>query len=338
MFSKVNHDLLRPLGKYIGVNPISDDARSEEENFTPLIIRLKEDSYSDAQAAEDSSSLQESQSDANPDTDENDKGIPHNLLGMHIDDFLPDSAEEIEQNAEPEIFSKFLIVDGKEFLKASIVAGLSSNRSKKVPMRTLQSGGMALEDLCNSRSKLNELDPEDLEDGNLMQRKDLVGVLVRSGQKFCLAVLEVTAFHFGTSKITKATALMDDLEDKDKQITVIGQIINLHMSSHRMQFWEWTKDYIMLDTNSENEMLTHRQYVMEIPSILVHPLAPTILIKSASLDTTDTTWKLASHDLWAVIDSLWESLEPNTEKIFGHVESLPSINNSSSLPYRDFWH
>jgi hypothetical protein len=53
---------------------------------------------------------------------------------MDIDDFLPDSAEEIEQNAEPEIFSKALIVDGKEFLKTSIVAGLSSNHSKKVTM------------------------------------------------------------------------------------------------------------------------------------------------------------------------------------------------------------
>ncbi len=92
-------------------------------------------------------------------------------------------------------------------------------------------------------------------------------------------------------------AFMDDLKDKDKEITVIGQIINLHMSPHRVHFCEWTKDYIMLDTSSQNEMLTHNQYVMEIPSVLVHPLAPTILIKSASLDTTDTTWKLGSDDL-----------------------------------------
>jgi hypothetical protein len=44
---------------------------------------------------------------------------------------------------------------------------------------------------------------------------------------------------------------------------------------------------------------------------------------------------LASDDLWAVIHSLWELLEPNTEKIFGHVQSLPYINNPTSLPYRD---
>jgi len=51
-------------------------------------------------------------------------------------------------------------------------------------------------------------------------------------------------------------------------------------------------------------MLTHHQFVLEIPSVLAHPLAPIILIKSVSLDATDTTWKLASDDLWAVIDSM----------------------------------
>lgn len=82
-------------------------------------------------------------------------------------------------------------------------------------------------------------------------------------------------------------------------------------------------------------MLTHCKFVLEIPAVLVHPLAPTILTKSMSLDTMDTTWKLASDDLWAVVDSLWEPLEPNTEKIFGHVETLPCIKNPSSLPYHD---
>jgi len=47
------------------------------------------------------------------------------------------------------------------------------------------------------------------------------------------------------------------------------------------------------------------------------------------------TWKLASTDLYAVLDSLWESLEPETEKIIGNVELLQTINNSDSLPYHD---
>ena len=47
------------------------------------------------------------------------------------------------------------------------------------------------------------------------------------------------------------------------------------------------------------------------------------------------TWKLASTDLHAVLDSLLESLEPETEKIIGNVELLFTVNNSDSLPYHD---
>ena len=120
LFSKADHDLLRPLGKYVGVKSIPDDACSEEENPTPLIIRLERNPHSGAQAvhiSKDSSSSQEPLSDVNSDTVENEEDIFHNPFGMDIDDFLPDSAKEIEQNAEPEIFSRFLIVDGKEFFK-----------------------------------------------------------------------------------------------------------------------------------------------------------------------------------------------------------------------------
>ena len=61
-----------------------------------------------------------------------------------------------------------MIVEGKEFLKSSIVASLSSNRSKKVTIRTLRVRGVALEDLCNSRS--DELDPENMEDEDYMKK------------------------------------------------------------------------------------------------------------------------------------------------------------------------
>jgi len=58
---------------------------------------------------------------------------------------------------------------------------------------------------------------------------------------------------------------MDDLENTDKQITVIGQIIDLRLSSHKTHFWEWTKDYLMLDASSQNEMLTHHQLCWKFP-------------------------------------------------------------------------
>jgi hypothetical protein len=38
-------------------------------------------------------------------------------------------------------------------------------------------------------------------------------------------------FWFGQEKVIKTTAKMDDLEDADKQIKIVGQIIDLNMSS-----------------------------------------------------------------------------------------------------------
>jgi len=85
--------------------------------------------------------------------------------------------------------------------------------------------------------------------------------------------------------------------------------------------------------------LTCHQFVLEILSCLAHPLAASIAAKPMSHGSQDTsyypTWKLASTDLHAVLNSLWESLEPETEKIIGNVELLPTINNPDSLPYHD---
>jgi len=241
----------------------------------------------------------------------------------------------MEESVEPEAFSETLIVDGKEFLKSSVVASLSSNHSKKVTMRTLQVQGVSLEDLQNFKS--NELDPEDMEDGDYMKKGDLVATLVQSGNKICMAVLEVIEFQFLKEKATQIIAALDDLENLNNQIKISGQIIDLQPSSS--SFWEWNKNYLSLDSSSQNKKLNRCQFVLEIPSCLARPLAYSIATMPMSGSFQDTsyypTWKLASTNLHAVLDSLWESLEPETEKIIGNVELLPTINNSNSLPYHD---
>lgn len=107
---------------------MTDDACSEEENpilhfaasaSVPLVAHF--DTTLKEQSVHTFDSTQED-ADDNADTP----------LGMDVDDFLPDTVEGIEESVEPETFSKTLMVDGKEFLKSSVVASLSSNRSKKV--------------------------------------------------------------------------------------------------------------------------------------------------------------------------------------------------------------
>jgi hypothetical protein len=57
---------------------------------------------------------------------------------------------------------------------------------------------------------------------DVMKNGDPVACLVQSGTKICLAVIEVIGFWFGKEKTTKTTATMDDLEDTNKQIKIVG--------------------------------------------------------------------------------------------------------------------
>jgi hypothetical protein len=154
-----------------------------------------------------------------------------------------------------------------------------------------------------------------------------------------MAVMEVTGFRFLKEKIAQTIAALDNLKNPDNQIKISGQIIDLCTSSSSSTSWEWTKNYLSLDSNSQDKKLTCHQFVLEIPSCLAHPLAASIAAKPAFGSSQNAsyypTWKLASTNLHAVLNSLWESLDPETEKIIGNVELLPTINNPDLLPYRD---
>jgi hypothetical protein len=85
---------------------------------------------------------------------------------------------------------------------------------------------------------------------DFMKKGDPAACLIRSGSTICLAVIEVIGFRFVNEKVTKTTATMDDLEDTDKQIKIIGQVINLSMSSSKKESWDWNRHYVPLDIDS----------------------------------------------------------------------------------------
>jgi hypothetical protein len=106
---------LRPKGAYIGVSEEPGDARSEAE--APLASGEALD---------------------NPEPVEFDD-LPE---GMDLEDLL----EATEDDTVKE--DTFLMVEGKKYHKSSIVtACLTSNRARKVIMRTLQARGVTLDDL-----------------------------------------------------------------------------------------------------------------------------------------------------------------------------------------------
>ncbi|KAF7986130.1 hypothetical protein HWV62_38482 [Athelia sp. TMB] len=149
LFLMPNHDLLRPLGEYVGIKTTSDDLQSEdsEENAEPLISRIEPGLAPSVDLPEADVSLS-TELESEQRSLENDIPDDSTAFGMDIDDFMPNTLGGLEQKDKPVAFTKTLIYEGKTYLKSSVVASLCSNRSQKVSIHTLCVRGVALEDLC----------------------------------------------------------------------------------------------------------------------------------------------------------------------------------------------
>ncbi|KZP04749.1 hypothetical protein FIBSPDRAFT_904039 [Athelia psychrophila] len=115
--------------------------------------------------------------------------------------------------------------------------------------------------------------------GRVLQ--DLVAVLAHSGKRICMAVLEVVGFNFDNEKGTRTIVPLKGLKVLANKIKISGQIIDLSASASSSS-WVWTKDYVALNASPRDNKLTHHQFVIQVPSCLAHPLAPTIAAKSVS--------------------------------------------------------
>ena len=144
--------------------------------------------------------------------------------------------------------------------------------------------------------------------------------------------------QLGATVIRLSLSHLIYLEDINKAIKVTGQIIELKPSSLRMTFWKWTRNYLSVASETKEDWLSHQNYVVEIPSFFIHPLGPTVVDKPPPGSSENTLyypiWRLSKVDLQRVLDSLWDSLEPDTDNIIGNVHMLLSIKNPDALPYR----
>ena len=85
-----------------------------------------------------------------------------------LEDFLPDTPQEIDEDVLPKTFSKWLDYDGKKILKTSFVATLSTVYSKKLTVRTFRNMGLTLGTLLNSKKHDHELNADN--DLDLMKK------------------------------------------------------------------------------------------------------------------------------------------------------------------------
>ncbi|KAJ7924779.1 hypothetical protein B0H13DRAFT_1863643 [Mycena leptocephala] len=318
-FSQPGFDLLRPLGHYVGLNPKHDDKRSEEENESELFPvndgAQEEVPDRNRQGVVSSEEIQSVQN--NPMEDQHFPDMP---LGMDLDQFFPDDPPSEDDSGDnsgsdkiPAAFSKVLEAEGKKYLKSSLVATLSSNRSKKATMRTLRVRGVALEDLRS-----------------------------RKLGKICLGIFVVKGIKIGTEKSIRTAISLSELENPECKAKVICQL--MEMQNPRMQgedspaaaFWEWTGNYICLDVNTQEERETRRLFVVEIPGVLIHPVGPSVS-KSAGSNASEVrpTWSIPTEQLSEIMNDAWQSLDPEGKDISANVAQLVEVMNPDSLPYPD---
>jgi hypothetical protein len=256
--------------------------------------------------------------------------------GIDIESYFPETLQEIQAEVTPANLSRTMDVDGKQVLIDAYVATLSPKYWKRVTMRTFRAQGRVIEDF--HKSKFQDLfDAEDTEDQTVMKVTDLGGFLTTSGDKICLGIMEVTGFRFqtGKDKALRTSAKYADLATQASNITAIGQLIEINECEARPSLWKWPKRYLKLDLDSETDLLTRSQFSLEIPSILIHPLAQHILANKESVPQEQRlSWAVTTEELEGVMQQAWERLDPNSENIIANLNLLPEIKNPRALPYR----
>ncbi|PPR04251.1 hypothetical protein CVT26_004196 [Gymnopilus dilepis] len=368
-----NFDLLRPNGTYVGSKPEEGDDRSEQDDGDSLDRHIAEALASDTTSTMQSvriadSVLQTPDSDLQtrdsvahtisngPSTEASSSSEEESIANdtytdaafqdlptdMSIEDFMPDTLDDIEKGKPAPNLSHTLTIDGKPVLIDPIVSSLSPKHWKRVTMRTLRAQGRVIEDFSKSKFK-DFFDVEDVDDRSLMKAMDLVALLVRSGDEICIAVMEVTAFRFqdGKEKSIRTVAKYTDLSSSTS-IRVIGQLVQLSASQSSSDIegvptaWEWPRQYIQLDVKAESKLLARSQFSLEVPSALIHPINPRIIMSSNVESPNERLrWTVHTDDLQGILDDAWESLRPDSNDILSNLELLPIIVNPEALPYKD---
>ncbi|OSD00270.1 hypothetical protein PYCCODRAFT_1479355 [Trametes coccinea BRFM310] len=381
-------DLLRPLGDYVGCTFDPDDLRTESPE-TELASKLAglEDTHGGGDGVthqsvpmdpslcpastpgEGTSALAPSQAPRTAPAD--DPPLPENTPhpsdladdhyddeaeGVELDDLLPDNARPgVRAIDDPSAFddSRFLVIDGRKYLKASIVTIiLTAKRSRKVTMRTLRVRGVTIEDLHGSehwRFNSNELSGTDL-----VKAGDIAAILTRVGSIICLAVVEILEFQKGVTSSQRITAVeLDDLEQHSSGIRALVQPMKMRRldspgSGDMDGKWLWDHEYIQFSADQGEEHTRgakRAKHTLQVPGSLIYPLGPEVdhlTPLEGELGTVGerphrplkVTWSLRTAQLEEALDAAWEGLHPDTEDILTNLDLLPSLKPSSSLPYK----
>ena len=303
------------------LSDLNAESSDEEENtYTPLPSLIEKILGGLGSAVEDLEL-----DGPNGDLDEPTDDEP-NVSGLTIDDLFPDTVGDADNNAESVL--RFLEVNGKKILKSSLITSLSSNRAKKVILRTLRVQGITLEDLYKSKFS-DALDPILTDDSQLLKSGNIAGGFVWSKSILCFSVIEITGFRDSRQNITRRTANLDDVTNPNSQLLVSGQVMAI---AENAGTWKWMNEYLKIRTQTrQTEARTsHKDILLDIPSPFIIPLNPR-QINPAVSDQAFGVLELEGCEIERKMGGLFEKMKglQNLE-----LQKIPKIENSS-LPYRD---
>lgn len=250
-----------------------------------------------------------------------------NISGLTIDDLFPDTVDDADNNADS--ITRFLEVNGKKILKSSLFTGLSSNRAKKVVLRTLRVQGITLEDLYKSKFS-DALDPILTDDSQLLKSGNIAGGFVWSKTILCFAIIELTGFRDSRQNITRKTANLDDVMNPNSQLLVSGQVMAI---AENTGTWKWTNEYLKIRSQTKQTetrtRTSHKDILLDIPSPFIIPLNPRQLDSAVSDQAFNLVLELEGCEIEKKMGELFGKMKglPNLE-----LQKIPKIEN---LPYRD---
>ena len=340
IFDEKDIDLLRPLGSFVGVQETPDDMRTEQVEQGSA-IDAHQRRASGLPVEDNQPEVVQSSGPVEGQLTSSDNNTEEITDGLDIDDFFPDIPRESDASDSlsnttvtetTSLQTQYLDFEGRKFLKSSLVTALlTPYDSRKVTMRTLRARGVTIRDL--QRSSLN-LPAGNLEDKELIKSGDIAATLVRVGSEVCIAVFEILRFQCGSDKIRLSSIEAEKLEQRDKSIDVTAQILRLEDKRTQdtpLGSWEWTGEYLRFGQTPGATLETQRQFTIDIPGFLVHPLGPDITID-------DYRWSLPHKQLEEVTEHAWLCLDPESESLAQNIKALPDIkvaNSGGGLPYTD---
>ncbi|KAF5342231.1 hypothetical protein D9611_002091 [Ephemerocybe angulata] len=347
IFSKPDHDHLRPFGKYVGIKHVdeeSDDAEDDAEEIDEGVAEVDNGSLAREGVAGDGGD----EGDHGAST-ENSISDPTEFDEGHDDDLEDDLGPEISETDFDTILAPnlntpaldlegarpradpWIEVDGERLNKHVLVAKrltATSTAAHKITHRFFRVRGDTTESLLFGRQKGKGKGSESASSDDDVDRiwtGDPGVVLVRSGRHISLAVAEVLNFRQGSSTTNLGSVPFDDVYDEKKKITVAVQFMELKPTvdtSTGALEWVWTGDYLNIAKPSDPGTLTHKEVALRTPARHFLPVAPT--------RTEDGSWSFSHSELETLLREAWSDLDPEGDAILSQINALPMVDPTSA--------